>query len=97
MSHMFSNHVFYYRIRIKGSQHFRLGKARLDTHGLVGRRDSVVVGQRVVFSAGLSVVWVGDLSSFDQVLDSVFEFEAIVCGVPRGLVEFVVGVWTVVG
>ena len=63
---------------------------------MVGWGYSVVVWQRVVFSARLSVVWVGDFSGFDQVLDSVFEFEAIVCRVPRGLVEFLVGVWIVV-
>ena len=56
MLHMFSNHIFPDRIRIKRGQYFCFRKARLDTHGLVGRRDSVVVGKRVVFSVGLFVV-----------------------------------------
>ena len=50
-----------------------------------------------MFSARLSVGWVGDFSGFDEVLDGVFEFEAIVCGMPGGLVEFAVGVWVVIG
>ena len=97
MSHIFSNHIFYYRIRIKRSQNLYLKKARLDAQGLVGWWYLVVVWQRVVFSARLSFVWVGDFFGFDQVLDRMFEFEAIVCGVSSGLVEFVVGVWIVVG
>ena len=49
-----------------------------------------------MFSAGLSVVWVGDFFGFDQILDRVFEFETVVCEVTSGLVKFTVGIWIIV-
>ena len=49
-----------------------------------------------MFSAGLSVVWVSDLSCFDQVLDGVFELKAIVSEVADSLVKLAVSIWVVV-
>ena len=48
-----------------------------------------------MFGTGLSVVWVSDLSSFDQVLDGVFVLKEIVGEVAGSLVKLAVGIWVV--
>ena len=50
-----------------------------------------------MFGAGLSVVWVSDLSSLNQILDRVLEPEAIISEVAGSLMKLTVGIWIVVG